>query len=50
MKKERGSLTRDKKLIPRNIPEYPAPLKLDHLLLSNIDGKDVCYGQEEIFG
>jgi hypothetical protein len=26
------------------------PLKLDHHLLSNIDGKDCDYGRKEIFG
>ena len=28
----------------------PYPLKLDHLLLSNFDGKDCDYGKGEIFG
>ena len=31
-------------------PSCPAPLKLDHLLLSIFDGKEDGYGEEEIFG
>ena len=28
----------------------PCPLKLDHLLLSNFDGKGDSYGEETVFG
>ena len=28
----------------------PCPLKLDHLLLSNFDGKGDDYGEETVFG
>ena len=28
----------------------PCPLKLDHLLVSNFDGKEGGYGKETVFG
>ena len=35
--------------VPTVYQVCPAPLKLDHLLLSNFDGKGYGYGEETVF-